>query len=172
MIREYKGLDILLEAFAGLDDSYQLIIAGEPYGSFDKYQRLIDSSPAKDRIRLFTHYIKDSEVKDYFSAADLAVLPYRSATQSGISAIAYHFEVPMVVTDVGGLRQAIGDCGTGLVAPKPDAGSIVREIRTYFSDTNIKTLCISSIRAEKERLSWKTFCKRMLEFSDNLYKQR
>ena len=70
------------------------------------------------------------------------------------------------------LRQAIGDCGTGLVAPKADAGSIVREIRTYFSDTNIKTLCISSIRAEKERLSWKTFCKRMLEFSDNLYKQR
>ena len=172
LIREYKGLDILLEAFAGLDDSYQLIIAGEPYGSFDKYQRLIDSSPAKDRIRLFTHYIKDSEVKDYFSAADLAVLPYRYATQSGISAIAYHFEVPMVVTDVGGLRQAIGDCGTGLVAPKADAGSIVREIRTYFSDTNIKTLCISSIRAEKERLSWKTFCKRMLEFSDNLYKQR
>jgi glycosyltransferase involved in cell wall biosynthesis len=85
LIREYKGLDILLEAFAGLDDSYQLIIAGEPYGSFDKYQRLIDSSPAKDRIRLFTHYIKDSEVKDYFSAADLAVLPYRSATQSGIT---------------------------------------------------------------------------------------
>ena len=140
LIREYKGLDILLEAFAGLDDSYQLIIAGEPYGSFDKYQRLIDSSPAKDRIRLFTHYIKDSEVKDYFSAADL--------------------------------RQAIGDCGTGLVAPKADVGSIVREIRTYFSDTNIKTLCINSIRAEKERLSWKTFCKRMLEFSDNLYKQR
>lgn len=71
-----------------------------------------------------------------------------------------------------GLRQAIGDCGTGLVATKADAGGIVREIRTYFSDTNIKTLCISSIRAEKERLSWKTFCKRMLEFSDNLYKQR
>ena len=172
LIREYKGLDILLDAFGRLDGSYQLIVAGEPYGPFDKYQRIIDNSPAKDRIKLFTHYIKDSEVKDYFSAADLAVLPYRSATQSGISAIAYHFEVPMVVTDVGGLRQAIGDCGTGLVAPKADPECIVKEIETYFSDTNIKTLCVNSIRAEKERLSWKTFCRRLVEFSDNLYKRQ
>jgi len=170
LIRSYKGLDILLNAFGKLDNSYQLIVAGEPYGSFDKYQAIIDSSPAKDRIKLFTRYIKDSEVKDYFSAADLAVLPYRSATQSGISAIAYHFEVPMVVTDVGGLRQSIGDCGTGLVAGKADVDSIVKEIRTYFSDSNLKALCVSAIRAEKERLSWKSFCKRMLEFSDNLYK--
>ena len=172
LIREYKGLDILLDAFGRLDGSYQLIVAGEPYGPFDKYQRIIDNSPAKDRIKLFTNYIKDSEVKDYFSAADLAVLPYRSATQSGISAIAYHFEVPMVVTDVGGLRQAIGDCGTGLVAPKADPECIVKEIETYFSDTNIKTLCVNSIRAEKERLSWKTFCRRLVEFSDNLYKRQ
>lgn len=172
LIRSYKGLDILLEAFGRLDDSYQLIVAGEPYGSFDKYRTIIDGSPAKDRIKLFTHYIKDSEVKDYFSASDLVVLPYRSATQSGISAIAYHFEVPMVVTDVGGLRQSVGDCGTGLVAEKADADCIEREILTYFSDANIKTLCVNSIRAEKERLSWKAFCRRMLEFSDNLYKKR
>ncbi len=172
LIRDYKGLDILLDAFGKLDDSYQLIVAGEPYGSFEKYQAIIDRSPARDRIRLFTRYIKDSEVKDYFSAADLAVLPYRSATQSGISAIAYHFEVPMVVTDTGGLRQAIGDSGTGLVAERADADCIVKEIRTYFSDVNIRTLCVNSIRAEKERLSWKTFCRKLVDFSDNLYKKR
>lgn len=172
LIRDYKGLDILINAFGKLDDSYQLIVAGEPYGSFDKYQSMINGSPAKDRIRLFTRYIRDAEVKDFFSAADLAVLPYRSATQSGISAIAYHFEVPMVVTDVGGLRQSIGDCGTGLVADSPEADCIVKEIQTYFSNENIKTLCVSSIRAEKERLSWKTFSKRLIEFSDNLYKKR
>ncbi len=172
LIREYKGLDILLEAFGRLDDSYQLIVAGEPYGPFDKYRRIIDSSPSKDRIRLFTDYIKDSEVKDYFSVADLAVLPYRSATQSGISAIAYHFEVPMVVTDVGGLRQAIGDSGTGLVARKADPDSIAKEIMTFFSDENLRTLCINSIRAEKERLSWKTFGRKLLEFTDNLYKRQ
>lgn len=171
LIRDYKGLDILLDAFGKLDSGYQLIVAGEPYGSFVKYRNIIDRSPAKDRIRLFTRYIKDSEVKVFFSASDLAVLPYRSATQSGISAIAYHFEVPMVVTDVGGLRQSIGDCGTGLVAPKADAECVVREIRTYFSDANLKTLCVNSIRAEKDRLSWRTFSKRLLEFSDNLYKK-
>lgn len=171
LIRDYKGLDILLDAFGKLDSGYQLIVAGEPYGSFVKYRNIIDRSPAKDRIRLFTRYIKDSEVKVFFSASDLAVLPYRSATQSGISAIAYHFEVPMVVTDVGGLRQSIGDCGTGLVAPKADADCVVRKIRTYFSDANLKTLCVNSIKAEKDRLSWRTFSKRLLEFSDNLYKK-
>ena len=171
LIRDYKGLDILLDAFGKLDSGYQLIVAGEPYGSFVKYRNIIDRSPAKDRIRLFTRYIKDSEVKVFFSASDLAVLPYRSATQSGISAIAYHFEVPMVVTDVGGLRQSIGDCGTGLVAPKADADCVVREIRTYFSDANLKTLCVNSIKAEKDRLSWRTFSNRLLEFSDNLYKK-
>ena len=170
LIRDYKGLDILLHAFDKLDDSYNLIVAGEPYGSFAKYEEIILASPAKDRIKLFTHYIKDSEVKDYFSAADLAVLPYRSATQSGISAISWHFEVPMVVTDVGGLRQSVGDSGTGLVAPKPDPDCIAAEIRKYFADANLRTLCISSIRAEKERLSWKTFGKKLIEFADNLYK--
>lgn len=172
LIRAYKGLDILLKAFGELDDSYQLIVAGEPYGSFEKYQTIIDASPAKDRIKLFTRYIKDSEVKDFFSAADLAVLPYRSATQSGISAIAYHFEVPMVVTDVGGLRQSIGDCGTGLVAQEADPDCIAKEIQTYFSDANLKILCINSIRAEKERLSWKSFSRKLLDFSDNLYRIR
>jgi glycosyltransferase involved in cell wall biosynthesis len=171
LIRAYKGLDILLEAFGKLDESYQLIVAGEPYGSFEKYQRIIDASPAKDRIKLFTRYIKDSEVKTYFSAADLAVLPYRSATQSGISAIAYHFEVPMVVTDVGGLRQSIGDCGTGFVAPRADVDSILKEIRGYFADANTKALCVNAIRAEKERLSWKSFSKSLIEFTDNLYKR-
>ena len=80
LIREYKGLDILLEAFGKLDSSYTLIVAGEPYGSFVKYEEIINRSPAKNRIKLFTNYIKDSEVKNYFSAADLAVLPYRAVS--------------------------------------------------------------------------------------------
>ena len=168
LIRKYKGLDILLNAFSSLDDSYQLIVAGEPYGSFQPYQELIDKSPAKDRIRLFTRYIKDSEVKNFFSAADLVVLPYRSATQSGISAISFHFEVPMVVTDVGGLRETIGDSGTGLVANTPDAESIAEEIRRYFSDPNLQVLCSNAIRAEKERLSWKSFANKLIDFTTRL----
>ncbi|MGN1215051.1 MAG: glycosyltransferase [Candidatus Cryptobacteroides sp.] len=168
LIREYKGLDILLKAFATLDESYQLVVAGEPYGSFDKYQEIIDNSGCADRIHLFTHYIKDSEVKTYFSASDLVVLPYRSATQSGINAIAYHFGTPMVVTDTGGLRQSVGDTGTGLVAGKSEPGCIRQEIIRYFSDPELRERCKASIRSERERLSWESFARQLVEYSINL----
>ncbi len=164
LIRKYKGLDILLEAFGGLDESYQLIIAGEPYGSFEPYQKIIDSIPGKDRIHIFPKYIKDSEVKAYFSAADLTVLPYRSATQSGISSISYHFEVPMIVTDVGGLKSTIGESGTGIVAEKPEPSCIREEIEKYFADPMIKESCIDRIRIEKRRLSWSAFSDSLKQF--------
>ena len=168
LIRDYKGLDILLEAFAGLPEDYQLVVAGEPYGSFDKYQRILDSLPGRDRVRVFPDYIRDSEVKKFFSAADLAVLPYRSATQSGISAIAYHFGVPMVVTDVGGLKETIGSRGTGIVAPVPDANVIRSEILRYFSDPALQESCRMAIEQEKQRLSWDRFCASLLDFAATL----
>ena len=168
LIRTYKGLDILLEAFGMLPDDYQLIVAGEPYGSFEKYQEIIDRLPGKDRIHLNLKYIKDSEVSDWFSAADLAVLPYRSATQSGISSVSYHFEVPMIVTDVGGLKETIGDRGTGLVAEEGTPECICKEITRYFSDPQIKESCIRNIRIEKERLSWKTFAVNLEKFIETL----
>ena len=169
LIREYKGLDILLRAFELLPgNDYQLIIAGEPYGSFDKYQKIIDALPSKDRIRTSLKYIKDSEVKKYFSVADVAVLPYRSATQSGISSVAYHFEVPMIVTEVGGLKETIGDRGTGLVSPEVSPEAICKEILRFFSTPEINKECIRCIRKEKERLSWKTFANKLIEFIDSL----
>ena len=164
LIRTYKGLDILLEAFGMLPEGYQLIIAGEPYGPFDRYQEIIDRLPNKELICKRLKYIKDSEVTDYFSAADLAVLPYRSATQSGISSVSYHFEVPMVVTDVGGLKETIGDRGTGLVSPDGSPEAVCKEILRYFSDPAIKNRCIRNIRSEKERLSWSTFALKLEEF--------
>lgn len=168
LIREYKGLDILIEAFDRLDASYQLVIAGEPYGSFEKYHRLIEHSPGRDRIHVFTQYIKDSQVKDYFSAADLAVLPYRSATQSGISNISYHFEVPMVVTDVGGLRSTIGDLGTGFIAPDVTPESVATTIRRYFADPANADRCVECIKAEKDRLSWDRLAEGLVSFSEEL----
>ncbi len=164
LIREYKGLDILLEAFRNLSEDYQLIIAGEPYGSFDRYQKIIDIIPGKDRIFMNLKYIKDSEVSVYFSAADVAVLPYRSATQSGISSVSYHFEVPMIVTDVGGLKETIGDRGTGLVAKEGTPEAIHEEILKYFGNPRIKEDCIRNIRDEKARLSWSTFARKLTEF--------
>jgi len=168
LIRKYKGLDILLRAFDMLDDSYQLIIAGEPYGSFDEYSELIDASKGKERIKLFPKYIKDSEVKLYFSAADVTVLPYRSATQSGISSVSYHFEVPMIVTDVGGLKETIGERGTGLVAPSAEPESIKNEIERFFQYSGIKDECIKNIRSEKERLSWGSFSGSIIKFAQQL----
>ena len=168
LIRKYKGLDILLKAFDGLDDSYQLIIAGEPYGSFAPYQALIDASPGKDRIKVFPQYIKDSEVKKYFSAADVTVLPYRSATQSGISSVSYHFEVPMIVTAVGGLTETIGERGTGIVAEEVSPGAIRREIENYFSDGCVRKYCVEHIREEKKRLSWAKFADDLLDFAGTI----
>lgn len=168
LIRHYKGLDILLEAFSGLGEDYQLIIAGEPYGSFEPYQKIIDRIPGRERIHLFPNYIKDSEVKDYFSAADLTVLPYRSATQSGISSVSYHFEVPMIVTAVGGLKETIGDTGTGIVAADVSAECIREEIENYFSNPAIGESCKSHIREEKKRLSWENFSRDLLSFAEEL----
>lgn len=168
LIREYKGLDILLEAFRRLPEDYQLIVAGEPYGSFEKYQKIIDRAGYGDRISLTLEYIKDSRVKDFFSASDLAVLPYRSATQSGISSVSYHFEVPMVVTDVGGLKETIGERGTGLVATSPSPEAVYEEILRYFSDPALKESCIENIRKEKVRLSWMNFCRQFEDFAGTL----
>lgn len=168
LIREYKGLDILLEAFEKLPEDYQLIIAGEPYGSFEKYDRIIKNSRSGDRVHLFPDYIRDSEVKIYFSAADVVVLPYRNATQSGVSAIADNFEVPMIVTDVGGLKQTIGDTGKGLVVSVPTPEAIASMIERYFADTAIREACIASIRKENDRLSWNNFVAKLLDFIQSL----
>jgi len=168
LIREYKGLDILLEAFRSLPEDYQLIVAGEPYGSFDKYQKIIDTLPGKDRVHVFPDYIRDSQVKQFFCAADVAVLPYRSATQSGISSIAYHFDVPMIVTDVGGLRGTIGERGTGIVASEPSPEAIRTEILRYFADASLREGCREAIGREKQRLGWDAFCTCLTDFAATL----
>ena len=168
LIREYKGLDILLEAFRELPEDYQLIIAGECYGPFDKYQRIIDSLPGKDRVKVFQGYVRDSQVKNFFGQADLVVLPYRSATQSGIGAIACHFGVPMLVTDVGGLKESVGDAGTGIVASRPAPEEIRSEILRYFANPAIRKGCEQAMARERERLSWDSFCAALTDFAQTL----
>lgn len=168
LIREYKGLDILIDAFRLLDESYQLIIAGEPYGSFDRYAAQIDSLPGKDRVYVFPDYIRDSEVKRYFSAADVTVLPYRSATQSGISSISNHFRIPMIVTDVGGLKETIGERGTGIVCREGTPECIAEAIRDYFGDPALPQRLREGIDRENARLGWPEFCKDFITFAESL----
>lgn len=165
LIREYKGLDLLIDAMAHLDDNYQLLIAGESYGSFQRYQKQIDHSPARDRIIVKNYYIEDKNVPILFSAADALVLPYKSATQSGVLPVAYHYETPVVATNVGGFREAIEKAGTGLVCP-PAAPSIASSIAQLFRTERENIL--SNIRREQKNLSWDSFADALLAFASDL----
>lgn len=167
IIRDYKGLDLLIDAFGMLDKSYDLIIAGESYGSFEKYQQQIDKNPNKENIKVFDRYIGDDEVPLFFSACDVTVLPYKSATQSGITSIAYHFEVPLIATDTGGLKETIKHGITGLIADKPEVSLIKQRIEEFYSG-NTAADFRSEIRKLKEELSWKKFAKELIDFSKSL----
>jgi glycosyltransferase involved in cell wall biosynthesis len=166
-IRDYKGLDLLIEAMNLLEDDYQLIIAGEVYGSFEKYQTLINRSVAKNRIHLFNHYISDEEVPLYFSAADVCVLPYKSATQSGITSISNHYTLPIIATDVGGLKETISHQHTGIIVEKPDKDALSSAIQLYFTSEQ-KEYFSANIAAENEEKSWEKFAEKLIEFSGTL----
>lgn len=163
LIRDYKGLDILIKAMSELDDSYQLIISGESYGSFDKYTELINNSPLKDNIVVFEQYIPDDMVTTLFSAADTLVLPYRSATQSGVVALAYQLELPMVATNVGALGSTVRNSGTGLIVPSATSTDIAEGIKDFFSSENIDHYKENLIK-EKKRLSWDNFIRSIEPF--------
>jgi len=168
LIRPYKGLDILIRAFGLLPEDYRLIIAGEPYGSFEEYRKLIDASPAKNRIYIHTGFVPDAEVKNYFCAADLAVLPYRSASQSGVRAVACHFGVPLAVTDTGSLRQEVEGSGTGVVAAKATPQDVAEAITRFFRTPGLQDECRENIKKELDRLSWSRFCSSLVGFATQL----
>ncbi len=161
LIRDYKGLDLLIDAMSRLDESYQLIIAGECYGSFDKYDEQIRNSSAKERIKVMNHYIDDDLVPVLFSAADLLVLPYKSATQSGVIPVAYHFDVPVLATDVGGLKETLEPPETGMIC-NPEVQSIVQGVKSMF-DRGI-SIFIDHIGEEKKNLSWEKFSDEIVRF--------
>ena len=156
-IREYKGLDLLLDAMADsrlkkLD--VKLIVAGEFYGDPKPYLEQIERLQIADRVVLKTDFIPDHEVGLYFSAADLVAQPYRSATQSGVSQIAYHYEKPMVVTNVGGLPEIVPDGKAGFVV-EPDGSAIADAMVRYFGDEATWSERLSAgLRDEKKKYGW------------------
>lgn len=166
-IRAYKGLDLLLEALSELDDPIELIVAGEIYGSFDSYQAIIQNEKLESRVHLFTDYISDERVSDFFSAADVCVLPYKNATQSGITAISHHFNLPIIATDVGGLKETIQHEKTGLLVGEPNPRQIAQSISRYFGES-MKDEMSQRIEAEKEANSWGNFAKQIVAFSKTL----
>ena len=156
-IRDYKGLDWLLEAF-GAEKLRQfpvkLIIAGEFYTSSEKYLQLIKEKNLTDNVILRTDFIPDQDVANYFGAADMVVQPYKSATQSGVTQIAFHYNKPMLVTNVGGLGEIIPHGKVGYVVnPGPEA--ITEAIYDFYkNDRNV--FFTSNVVAEKEKFSWGT----------------
>lgn len=167
-IRDYKGLDLLLEAMA--DErmrkmDLKLIVAGEYYGNREKYEAQIRNLGLENQLVMRTDYIPNEQVRHYFGAADLVVQPYRTATQSGISQMAYHFEKPMVVTDVGGLAEIVPDGEAGYVVPV-DAKSIANAIVDFYE--NDRAAAFSKGVAEgKKRFSWKAMVEGVLTLADH-----
>jgi D-inositol-3-phosphate glycosyltransferase len=156
-IRAYKGLDLLLEAFA--DARLQafpvkLIIAGEFYEDAAPYEALIQNHGLADRIIRATEFIPNSQVVHYFCAADLVVQPYKHATQSGVSQIAYHFDKPMLVTDVGGLAELIPHGKAGYVTPV-DAKAIAGAIVDFYAHER-ETEFTAQLPALKKQFSWES----------------
>ena len=157
-IRKYKGLDLLLEAMADeriAKAGIRLIVAGEYYGDKDHYEQMTDQLQIRDRLQLFTDFIPNSEVKYYFSAADCVVQPYRTATQSGISQIAYHFEKPMIVTNVGGLPEIVPDGKVGFVT-EVNATAIADSIIRFYEEDREADFT-ENLKEEKQKYSWHYF---------------
>lgn len=167
-IRRYKGLDLLLESMADeriRQMGIKLIIAGECYEDWSYYQDLISKYNLQSNIILKTDYIPSEEIKYYFSAADMVVQPYRTATQSGVTQIAYNFERPMLVTYVGGLAEIVPDKKVGYVVPT-DPKSIADALIDFYSNSREHDFSINA-SVEKKRFEWDSFTKGI----EDLYKE-
>jgi D-inositol-3-phosphate glycosyltransferase len=156
-IRDYKGLDLLLDAMADERISQmgiKAIVAGEFYSDSKPYEDQIEKLGIADRLILHTDFIPNSEVGNYFGAADMVVQPYKTATQSGISQMAYHFEKPMLVTNVGGLPEIVPNGKAGYVT-EPNAKEIADAIIDFY-ENNRKEAFHEFVKEEKKKFAWET----------------
>ena len=164
-VRKYKGLQYLLEAMKLLkerDFKVQLWVVGDFGEDKDEYVEQIRRFKIEDQGQMVEGYVPDDEVEKYFAASDLVVLPYLSATQSGIVQIAFGFEKPVLVTEVGGLPDVVTNGKTGYVVEPQSAEMIAEAIMDYYIN-NRREAFVSQIEKEKDRFSWKTFVDTMME---------
>ena len=163
IIRDYKGLDLLLESFADSrfkDLNVKLLVAGEFYSNEEKYTELIHNLNIGERLHLNTFFIPDSEVNRYFSACDIVAQPYRTATQSGVTQIAFHFLKPMLVTNVGGLAEIVPDGKIGYVV-EPDVKQITEALVDYFHNDREAEFS-ENITEEKKKYAWSNMTEAIL----------
>ena len=167
-IRKYKGLDLLIHAMANeaiKKLSIQLMIVGEFYEDASAYHDLVSSLGLQDQIKFYSNYIPDGEVKNYVCSADFIIQPYRNATQSGVTPLAYHFEKPMLVTNVGGLADTVPNLKTGIVVA-PTTEAIAKGIETLYElgENNF----IPNIKEEKKKYSWAQMTEKFLALYQQL----
>ncbi len=158
-VREYKGLDILIKSTAILKkkmDNFRVIAVGESYEGNEKYRNLITDCGVNDVFTWISEYVPDNEVAKFFSAADVVALPYRTATQSGITQIAYHFNKPVVVSSVGGLPEMVIDGESGFLIPPEDPTTLAECLLVNLSSGKFAEMQ-KSVSEYKQRFSWENF---------------
>ena len=162
-IRQYKGLDLLIKAIEKLEgySDYRLLIAGEYYAGEDEIKLQIKNSSQSDKILEHTHFINDEEVGLYFSASDVVIQPYRNATQSGVTPLAYHFEVPMIVTNVGALPDLVPPALGIVCEPNPESLAEAMHKMKAFDYVHFAR----EILVEKKKLSWETLTKAIIHLA-------
>jgi glycosyltransferase involved in cell wall biosynthesis len=165
LIRAYKGLDLLLESLADnrlQNKQIKLIVAGEPYEPMDKYLAIIEKHGLEAKVILHTHFIPTEQVSNYFCASDLVVQPYKTATQSGVSQIAYHFNKPILVTNVGGLAEIVPNGRVGYVVSQ--SPTEIADCFIDFFDNQREIEFVANIKIEKRRFEWQTFTDKLFQF--------
>jgi len=169
IIRDYKGLDLLLDAFAKLDyksKNLKLLVAGEYYSNEEKHKAQISNLGLQNEVVVVNQFIKDSEVGRYFCAADLIAQPYKSATQSGVTQIAYHFETPILVTNVGGLPEMVPHEKVGYVVEK-EPKAITEALNDFYNNKK-ESEFRTNLKKEKKKYFWDKLTAKVLDLTNQL----
>jgi glycosyltransferase involved in cell wall biosynthesis len=151
-VRAYKGLMVLIEAMQHLQD-VQLLCVGEFYDDETKYRQMVKDLHLESNVRFVSEYVPNENVASYFCAADIVILPYLSATQSGIAQIAYNFNRPVIATDVGGLGEVVLDEKTGFIVPPNNPAALANAVKRFY-DEHREQEFVASVKIEKKKYSW------------------
>lgn len=159
-IRRYKGLGVMIEAIAKTDPSLDvhLMVVGEFYDDEERYRKQVAELKLEGRVRFNADYLPNDQVALHFSAADAVVLPYSSATQSGIAQIAYNFDKPVIATAVGGLQEVVLDNITGFIVPPRDAKALAKAIERFYCEGREAEFS-ARVRQEKQKYSWENLAR-------------
>jgi glycosyltransferase involved in cell wall biosynthesis len=168
-IRDYKGLDLLLEAMSSpemKDQNIKLVVAGEFYANREKYESMVSSLRIENQLYWHTDFIPDAKIADYFSAADAVILPYKASTQSGVTQIAFYYDLPIIATNVGGIKEMVENNTHGLIVDA-NAQSISKGILNFYANDN-REIYRQNIARDKSNYSWAAFVEAILNEANRL----